>query len=253
MADEANQFMPTSVTLEEIGAMEAASTAAAAAPVVDEKLELQRKGLEEALRISEEARLRTQSMLDQAMAQTASKPAPQPDEPKEISDDELAQLYVTDPIKAIKVASDQAAKRTERNLVGRMGGLYEGASTMVEQRAREKYAVEFELFKDDIAEVIRTVPNAKQALSTTEAWDDLIRYVRGKDANLEKLIAHRTNGGRSAAQAGQAAGAGATLASGGAGIAGGSGSNYGLDAVQMEIADKTGMSYADYAKWAKVR
>lgn len=241
---------PSSVTIDDIDSMQSGNAPTTETP---NEIATRLKAMEDALRVSEQSRLQTQQMLDLAIKGTPKPPEPVAAAPvaePEVSDEQLAEMYVADPVKAIRIAADQAAKRTERNLSSRMGGLFEGASSIVEQQAREKYKLEFELFEDDIKQVIQNVPNAKQALSTQQAWDDLVQYVRGKGTNVDKLIERKLADRRSGAQDRQARDAGASLTSSrGAAPA----ENHGLDKTQMEIADNLGMTYADYAKWSKVR
>lgn len=208
-------------------------------------------GTEQALRLSEDARLHAERQ-PPAAAPVAAAPAPEP--PKEVSDDEIRQLYEEDPIKGIEAMSARAVARAERNLESRLGPLVAGSSASAEAAARAKYPDEFELFGDDIAKVVASVPNAKVMMANPGAWSDLIALVRGRDGNFDKLLAHKqskaADQSRRSAQELQAAQAGFSGTGGSA--PSGTRSAVKLDALQQEIARNMNMTDEQYIAWMRV-
>jgi len=146
-----------------------------------------------------------------AAAQPAPAPAPvraEPEPEKELSEEELTKLYEENPVAAIKKMNEQAERRVMKNMEGRIAPMTGGFAQMAEQKAREKFADEFELFGAEIQQIIGTLPNPA-LMSNPKAWDDLIGLVRGRPGNFEKLLTHiKTKTAGAGAQADQAAGAG---------------------------------------------
>jgi hypothetical protein len=147
------------------------------------------KGLDAALKTSENARLQQEALLKMA-AQATPVPQPEPEKPKEVSPEELAELFREDPVRAIAVMTEQAQKRAEENLERRIGPLIGASASQVENQMREKYKVEFELFGEDILKLAGTVPESqrREILARPEAWEDMISLVRGRKGNLERYI-----------------------------------------------------------------
>lgn len=200
--------------------------------------------LEQSLKASEQARVQPQ-------AQVA---APVVEEPKELTDDELATLYDESPIKAIQAMQEQAERRASRNLESRLAPLAAGTAATVEAAARAKYADEFALFGDQITAIASQIPNARAVLSSGAAWDDLIALVRGRAGNFDKLIEHKTQQRqqpvREAARTEQRESVGFSDSGGSRGRI--ASSEAGLDATQREIASNLGMTPAEYIKWSKI-
>jgi hypothetical protein len=215
-----------------------------------------------ALKESEKARK------DAEAARSAAPPAPVVirEEPKpaaepQLSKEELAQLFESDPIAAVAYMNDRAMKTAEQYFNSRFGSLASGASSMAEQSARAKYSTEFELFGDEIKKIAAAIPD-KSALGTIEGWDNLIGYVRGKGENFDKLLEHRrakeaTKAAEEARQA-QEATAGFSPApratNSGSPKGGGQSTDAGLDDTERRIAqrfidDGVFKDFAEYKKW----
>ena len=204
------------------------------------------EGTGQALKLSEAARLQVQPV-QQA-------PAPVVEQPKEISDEEIQQMYEEQPLRAIEAMNQRAIQRAERNLEVRLGPLINGSAAQVEQSVRAKYADEFALFGDEITQVASGIPNRQAVLSNPAAWDDLVALVRGRENNFNRLLQHKasktTQVSRQQAQLEQVAGVGFSDNSGGRGRA--PTSVAGLDPIQKEIAEKMGLTPDDYVKWSKI-
>lgn len=263
---------PTSLTLEEIEAQEAAATAAGQKPdltkivlegdvpehlkgkSVKELLDYA-NGLGTSLKTSEEARRAAEARAAAVPAAPAAAAAPVVEEPKELTDEEFAELFRTDPLTAVKKMNEQATRRVEKNLDLRIGTLVKGGASSAEQAARAKYPEEFTLFGDEITKMVANLPN-KDPLSRPEAWDDMISYIRGKPGNFDKLFEHRNSKGREAAAAAaqqeQEAQSGVTMTSMTVAPAGGKPNKNSLDDTEKEIARNLGMTEADYIKWRNV-
>lgn len=210
------------------------------------------KALQEALRISEEARKRQESL--------AAPAAPAPEPVKKMSREELNELYQRDPLAAIELMQSEATRTATENLERRLGPLMTGTASMGEESARRKFPDEFELFGSAMKEYIERLPD-KSVMSRPEAWDDLISWFRGRPGNFEKLVEHRqtksANAKAEEARRTQAEGAGAHTRSEirAPSPAGGKTT---LDETQREIAralnpgltpDK---AYEEYIKWMRV-
>jgi hypothetical protein len=205
------------------------------------------KGREQALKLSEAARLQATS------TPMPVAPAPVVEEPEK-TDEEIAQIYEENPLQAMELMSARSVRRAERNLETRLGPLMNGTAASVEQQARTKYVDEFALFGEEIIRVAGSIPNAKAVLSSPAAWDELVALVRGRAGNFDKLYEHKVAkaGGvtRETVQQDQVAGVGFSDNSGGRGRA--PTSVAGLDPIQKEIAEKMGLTPAEYVKWSKV-
>ncbi len=207
----------------------------------------------EALKLSEQARKQAETNAQLALQARAPEPPPV-EEPQELTEEALKELYDNDPLKAIALMNDQAIRRAEKNLSARLDPLFSGTAAQVEAAARSKYQDEFALFGDQITQMASQIPNAKAVLGNPAAWDDLVSLVRGRPGNLERLIEKKTAGAatqqRQTAQQQQVETMGFSD-NGGTRPRSGSGMTS-LDSIQAEIADKLGMSHADYIKWSKV-
>jgi hypothetical protein len=210
------------------------------------------KALQEALRISEEARKRQESL-------AAPAPAPAPEVRKKLTREEVNELYQKDPLAAIEYMQGEALSVATENLERRLGPLMSGNASMGENAARQRYPEEFELFGSAMKEYIERLPD-KSVMSRPEAWDDLVAWFRGRPGNFEKLVEHRQKKSDDSkaeeARKAQAAGAGAhTRSEMRAPVTGG---KVTLDETQREIARalNPGLSpdkaYEEYVKWMKV-
>lgn len=210
------------------------------------------KALQEALRISEEGRLRTEAM--------RAAPAVVDAGPAKLTEEQLAKLYEENPLKAIAYMQEQANRVLLENVSARLEPLVSGGATSAREMAKAKYPDEFALFGGDIQKMLDDPRVSKSSMNNVQAWDDLISFIRGQPANFEKLIDHRAAKTRSAdagtAQAAQAAAAGAHTRSDVRPPA--PTGNGTLDAIEMEIAralapDKDPeQAYADYRQWKGV-
>lgn len=180
---------------------------AKAAAVEDPKV----LGLREALRLSEESRLRTERAL--AEGRTAAPPPPTPKEEKELSKEELAELYKEDPLAAIEYMQARAIKTVETNITQRLQPLVHGNASTLKDQMRAKYPDEFAVFGDQIEEFVSKAD--KSTFSVAGNWEDMIAWMRGK--NFDKLVEHKTSKKREKetadAQAAQIAAAGTHVGS----------------------------------------
>lgn len=216
------------------------------------------KNLETALRASEQARQEAM-LLAQATAGRASEPAPVPapaPEP-EITAQQVAEAFAEDPSQGIAMMqkmNEQAIARAAEHFGKRLEPLIAGSSSAVETQARQKYPDEFELYKDEIAQVLKEIPN-KQVMSSMKSWDDMIAYVRGKDPIRlfnhmnEKEAKKRSEEARGMERASvgfQSAGGGSMRTPPASG-------SIAMDDTTKEICRTLGVSPEEYIKWAGVR
>lgn len=197
--------------------------------------------LEEALRISEQAR-QTSSAPSAPQVQT-----PVQDDVPQLSKEKLLEMLEKDPAEAIAmvgwIAKQQAIKEFEQ----RMAPLHNNSRSSAEFQARQQYAEDFEALGDEIKALAAQTNPA--VLSSPEAWDSIVKYARG--ANIEKLLAHRAKKSQAANQAEQInlldvprvpkvnTPPSATVDS------------HGLDATALKVCEVMGLSPADYKKWSR--
>lgn len=209
-----------------------------------------------ALRISEEARTRAEAALNRP-APVASQPE-MVDPIENLTDDQIQQIIdEKGQVAAIRAIQLQTFRIAEKHMEKRLGGMAGAAATTAESSARSKYATEFELFGDQIDKQIAQIPN-REALANPENWDNLIAYIRGKEGNIQKYVEKLGSVGKEVAANGareqQKELAGVHSPVGGGKIVTASAAGpHGLDALELEIADKLGMEPADYAKWKGVK
>lgn len=230
---------------------EAAARRAAEAGSVDPRV----KALEEALRISEEGRRRTEDTLRTAGLATQRKA-----EEPELTEEQLAELFQKEPIKAIAYMQTKANKAIEDNIAKRLDPLISGGATGARELTRAKYPDEFQLFEKEISAMLDNPAISKSAMNQPKAWEDLIFYVRGQPGNMEKLIELRTGRERGKAaddaRTAQAAAAGAHTRSDVRPPVMSVGAD--LDDTEREIARtiNAGLdpeeAYAEYKKWRGV-
>lgn len=213
--------------------------------------------LEEAVRMSEQARKNAELLAESLARGEGRTPQPQPQpvvEEPELTDDQIREIMEEDQLKGMEALNARAIRRAEKNLEARLGPLYTGTYAQVEAAARTKYAEEFELFGADISKMAQTIPNSRAVLSNPAAWDDLISLIRGRPGNFDKIIERRIQkaNGSSLEQV-------RTAEMAGVGFSDNTGPkgrptvvNGQLDAIQREIADKLDMSPEEYIKWSKV-
>lgn len=209
----------------------------------------------ESLKISEQARLQAEASTRSLMqSQPQSQAPPISEEPKELTQTELQELYDTNPLAAIETMQQQAIHRAERNLEQRLGPMISGNAATVESNARMKYVDEFELFGEEITRIASGIPNGRSVLANPAAWDDIISLVRGRPTNFERLmerkVAKQQPNPRVQAQREQQETVGFTEAVPTRRPIPKSVAQ--LDATQREIAQNLNMSEADYVKWSQI-
>ncbi len=205
--------------------------------------------LAEALKTSERARTQADQMA--TLAARTAPPAPETSrEEPPLTREQLAELYQTDPLKAIELMQAQAIRAAAGNIEARLGSLAQSTTAAAESQARAKYAPEFEALGPEISAMIQQIPNASQVLTSSDAWDRLISLVRGSPGNFEKIIQHRAGKTLETARAAQSLDAGPSITSA---VRAPSATITGtLDSTQKEIAGKLGLTEAEYLQWSKV-
>lgn len=144
-----------------------------------------------------DALLADRSRMEQLMAQMAAgmnrpaapvAPAPEP----EPTYDRAAIKALIDEgnmVEAMEAMLGFAYKRVTRDFEDRIRPLANTTVTVAEQAMRARYPDEFELFGSEISALAQ---QAGTTLSTPEAWEGLIGYVRGKGSNFDKLVEYKT-------------------------------------------------------------
>jgi hypothetical protein len=208
------------------------------------------KALQEALRISEEARQRQKALADQIREPPPAEPA------RELSAEELKKLWDENPLAAIDQMLDRREKILTKNIDARLGGLAASTASSARDAAERKYPDEFKVLAREIDETLTELKNPN--LSTMKHWDDFIAFVRGR--NFDKVVKAREDRikqeAAAAAQSTQAATTGAHTSSQ---IRPGPVATTGdLDDTEKEIARmlNPGMTpeqaYAEHKKWKGV-
>lgn len=205
------------------------------------------KALQEALRISEEARQR----------QAASfAPEPKVEPPKRMTREELNDLYQKDPLAAIAVMQEESMRTVSENLEKRLSPLVSGGAQNAREAAKARHPEAFELFGSAIDEYVSALPD-KTVLNNPRAWDDLVSYIQGQPGNLDKVVNKRLEKKAAEAQEAQRAAAGTHTRSEMRAPAPTGGRNT-LDETEKEIARalNPGLTpeeaYAEYNKWRRV-
>ena len=174
-----------------------------------------------------------------------------------LTKEQLAELFEKDPIGAVAYMQDIAIKDAAGQFERRFAPLAAGSASVAETAARDRFKDEFELFGGEIKAITDALPD-KSVLANPEGWKNIVAFVRGKDGNFEKLIAHK---GKSAAEAAAIAaraeqdrGAGASMTGVVTGAGGGGGgstdtSTYGLTKEELSHADKQNLTPKEYAFW----
>lgn len=117
-------------------------------------------------------------------------PPPPSEEVKELTREELQELYDKDPLEAIAKIEEQAMRRISAHVESRIAPLTSGTMSSAENWAKEEFPDEFELFASDIKKLVDSVPN-KSVFTSKQGWEDAVAYVRGQKNNFEKLVTHR--------------------------------------------------------------
>lgn len=217
-----------------------------AVEIVEENERLQR-----ALRISEEARLNSRS----APAQAAPVQEVQPRAPyDERTAEDWNNRFQENTAQAMQEWSERLMHIADRHFEARMAPLQNSGVHNAASQARSRHALEFELFGDQIDQMVNLMPD-KRVLSTEQGWDDLISYVRGRQGNIERYIEKinkRPAPPAEVARAAQADNIGFTAAPQGGGSLAMPKSVADMDPVTKQIAEELGMTPEDYIKYSKV-
>lgn len=253
----AEQSNPMGVSIED---METQIAEATKEPEKEPEKKPDDSAFAQALRISEDARIRAEERLRAAPAPAAAPTAAQPDPVEMLTDDQIAKIAEEKGLTAaLRIVQAQTFKLAERHLNTRLEGMQAAGSVSAENAAKAKYPMEFELFGDEIKKIATDAPDKSQ-LANANNWDSIIAYVRGKEGNLQKYVTRLAEDGskeaEKTAKANQRETAGTHAPSGGGrstgGISAGADGFFGLDATEREIADKLGRKYKDYAAWKRV-
>ncbi len=199
-------------------------------------------GLQDALKISEQARL--QGGNNSPAPVTPAAPAAPVYNRAAIQE----MVESGDVIGAMEQMMGYAHAVVTRDMEQRIAPLTGTVSSAAESQARSKYAEEFELFEPEIR---AAVAQAGTNMAQPQAWDMVMSYIRGQ--NIDKIIAHRT---AKAQRTAESANLMPSLNDGSrraapAGRQGGKPSKQELasDPNVQKILRATGMSLDDYVTW----
>lgn len=218
----------------------------------------QTKRLNEALRISEDARLAlaNTSRPTQVVVQQPEREVP------DLTDEQLKTLMEENPLAAVQYIRQDSEKRILQHIDSRFRPLAEGNVAAAMELAKRNYPLEFKVFEKDINSILDKIPD-KSTLSTVGAWEQLVSYVRGQPGNIDRYIEARNEASRSDAQQAERTRAGFSVSTGGASSPAPtreSGDEYfGLDETERRIAEATIMgaktpkdAWKEYSHWKKV-
>ena len=162
----------------------------------------QARRLQDALRISEAGRMAAMSQLQSLPQQ------PQQPQYQELSVSQLREMMASgDPdqqLAAVAAIQQRSLAQVEQAYRHKLDSLQEGSISAAEAEARRRYAVEFELFGDEILQRARSLPD-RTPLTNPEGWRQIVSFVRGLDENFDRLTQRRARD----AQAGNAGFSGA--------------------------------------------
>jgi len=199
-------------------------------------------GMQESLRISEEARRNA------AVAQPTAPVSTPAVEEHEPTDDEIKAVLDEDQFKGYQMLVDRQTKRQMTAFQSRIQPLAQGNAIQAEQLARSQFPEEFEVLGSEIQNFISNNIPDRSLLANPGAYEKIVKYVRGE--NFDKLYEARqkktsTDSALSAARQREAQNAAPNLA----------GNNSAprklgeLDATQKEIAKNLQISEEDYRKY----
>lgn len=213
--------------------------------------------LGEALKISEKARSEIARFADRPVASTPTYVPPAPAE-KELTEDDINEMFKENPAKAINLLWNRGSAQMAAHIDGRIAPLTNAAASSAELNARAKYALEFELFGDQIAAMYNSMPD-KGVFTKAEGWRDMVHFIRGNDENLEKYVtekAARANGQATPslreARASASANVGFSPTRTQRESVGAASVSSNDDPIKREIADRLGMDMKDYLKWERL-
>ncbi len=93
-------------------------------------------------------------------------------------------------VEAMEAMLGFAYKRVSKDFDERIRPLTTTTMNVAEQAMRQRYPDEFELFGQEISQLAQ---QAGTSLSTPEAWESLIGYVRGRGGNFDKMVEYKAN------------------------------------------------------------
>lgn len=104
--------------------------------------------------------------------------------------EQMRELFEQDPVAAIEQMGGYLAQQLDTSLNTRLQPLTSGISSTAEAHARQQYAEDFELFGDQINQVVARLPD-RSVLANKQSWDDLVSYVRGQPGNFDRIVDQR--------------------------------------------------------------
>jgi broad specificity phosphatase PhoE len=213
------------------------------------------KELERVLQLSEQGRQQAMLTAQSFSERSAAPPVQEPVvvEPL-VTAQQVADAFAEDTAKGVELMmkmQQQSIDKAADQYTQRIQPLLSGTVSSAENYARQKYPEEFEIYKDEIAAMVKQLPN-KNVLSTPEAWDDLVAYTRGKNPQklFDKMQDREREKHKTTAQEEQRQNAGFTSTGGRApapttrGVV--------IDDTVREICRVQGISEEDYIKWSRV-
>lgn len=214
------------------------------------------RSVEEALRLSEQGRQQALILAQTASQRGGDAPKPEPAQPPEpqVTAEQVAAAFQEDPAKGVELMqrmNEQAITRAAQQFSARLEPMMAGAVSAVEAEARRRYPDEFELYKEEIKEVLGQLPD-KRVMSTDRSWDDMVAYVRGK--NPMKLFDHLNTkeAAKRAREAQEAQVAGIGFQSTGGSRPPAAPTGPAMDATTEEICRVMGLTKEEYIKWSRV-
>jgi len=214
---------------------------------------------QEALRISEEARLALKNSQEALESSRSPAPAPvQPPAPQaepELTDEQLDELFQNSPRKYHEYMADRAEKRVLSRVQGLISPVVGNTTDMAIRDAERRFPDEFAAFGKEIRNWISGLPD-KTVLGAPGAMDEAMDYLRGK--HWKKFQEHQNSkqdGGLEAARRQLAEETPTDLNRGTPKPQNGSRKTgpVQLDQTMKDIADALGISHEDYAKGITAR
>lgn len=204
--------------------------------------------LRRALLISEQARLNPAPASAPAPAASAQLNIPHNDKTPE----QWNEWFRENPVEAMAAWSDRTFAIADHHFNERLKPLRESGVSSAEQNARREYALEFELFGDQIERAAQSLPD-KSHLTTQAGWDNLIAFVRGQKQNFNTYMkaVNKAPDPATAARTNQEISAGFNAAPSNAPSRAPS-SVADLDPVTRQIAEELGMTPEEYIRYSKV-
>lgn len=255
------------VTLDDIGSMNETPTAPDYSKVTLEGDEIPEElrgkslsdalkelsGLKNALKISEDARIalkNSQEALETRQQTPSPTPPPSPAPEPELTEDQLKELFESDPFKFHQYQAQQLEKRLLGTVQRSVQPVVGSAADFAIRESRSRFPDEWKAFGKEIETMISQLPD-RSALANPGAMDQLMNYARGTHWQKFQEYLNSKNGG--------------TLDEARDSLARETPQDFSrapkqpssptpsrrqiqLDDVQKQIADAMGISHADYAK-----